>query len=268
MPTYDDELVFARELAVAAGEVLLRHFGAALEVQMKGWADPVTVADRESEAVIEAAIGQRFPGDGVDGEELGRRSGTSGRIWIVDPLDGTANYSGGMPIFAVVLTLVDASDPRVALLNVTYDPVRHELFQATRGGGACLNGRRVQASAHDDLSRALIHLHFSNKRQLWKASMELARRVTFVSPHARDIGSTALAQAYVAAGRLDGHVKVQSGTWDVVGGNLLVEEAGGIVTDLAGGPWQYGGTLCAAGPSLHPKLVDVVNQGDVTWLPR
>lgn len=260
MPSYEDELALAREVAVDAGGVLLRYFRSGLEVQMKGWADPVTAADREAEALIADALRRRFPNDGFDGEEAGRRPGESGRTWIVDPLDGTANYAAGMPLFAVVLTLVDDADPRSPILNVTYDPIRRELFHAVRGAGAFLNGGPIRPSESADLSRALVHLHFSNKRRLWETCIELTRRVTAVSPHARDIGSTALAQAYVAAGRLDGHVKVVSGTWDVVGGNLLIVEAGGIVTDLEGRPWDYQGSLCAASAALHPKLLEVVSR--------
>lgn len=252
-----DELAFAQDLAVRAGELILRHFGTGLAVQMKGWADPVTVADRESEALIHAAIQQRFPDDGTDGEEEGLRPGTSGRLWLIDPLDGTADFAGGLPIFAVVLTLVDANDPAAAHLNVTYDPVRRELFHAIRGGGAFLNGQQVHAATASNLAGALVHLHFSNQPAIWPASMELTRRITAAAPHARSLGSTALAQAYVAAGRLDADVKITSGAYDVVGGNLLITEAGGIVTNLNGGPWTFGGDLLAAGPAIHPALVQI-----------
>jgi myo-inositol-1(or 4)-monophosphatase len=257
MTTYDDELACARDLAIRAGDVLLRHFGTGFDVQMKGWADPVTVADRESEALIRAAIRERFPDDGVDGEEEGSLRGTSGRLWLVDPLDGTADFAAGLPIFAVVLTLVDVSDPARAMLNVTYDPIRRELFHAIRGGGAYLNGQRIQVNTSSDLTSALVHLHFSNQRAVWEASLELTRRITAVAPHGRNVGSTAIAQAYVAAGRLDAHVKVASGAYDVVGGNLLVSEAGGTVTDLDGQPWRHRGSLLAAATALHPLLVEV-----------
>jgi len=255
MTTLADELAFARDLVVQAGDILQRHFGTGFAVQMKEWADPVTVADRQSESMIRAAIHRRYPDDGVDGEEQGLQSGTSGRLWLVDPLDGTADFAGGLPIFAVVLTLVETGDPTRAFLNVTYDPVRGELFHAVRGAGAYLSDQPIRAAASADLAGALVHLHFSNQHAAWEASMELARRITAVAPHARNLGSTAVAQAYVAAGRLDGHVKVTSGAYDVVGGNLLVAEAGGVVSDLNGAPWSYPGSLLAAGPALYSKLL-------------
>ncbi len=257
MSAFDKELAFARDLAIRAGDVLMRYFRTDFAVEMKGWADPVTVADRESETLIRDEIRRHFPGDGVDGEEQGSQPGTSGRLWLVDPLDGTADFAAGLPIFAVVLTMIEVSDPSCALLNVTYDPVRRELFHAVRGGGAYLDDRPIRTSASDDLAGALVHLHFSNQRAIWESSLELARRITTVAPHARNIGSTAIAQAYVAAGRLDAHVKVASGRFDVVGGNLLISEAGGVVTDLDGQPWRHGGSLLAAGPALYPRLVQI-----------
>ncbi len=255
MTVYATELAVARDLAVRAGEVLIRYFGQGIDVQMKGWADPVTVADHESESLIRATLHQAFPADGIDGEEGGRYLGTSGRLWLVDPLDGTADYAGGLPIFAVCLTLIDVADPDHALLNVTYDPIRRELFHGCRGGGAYLDDRPIQVANHGDPAGALVHLSFSNKRHLWEASVELARRITAVAPHARNLGSSALAQAYVAAGRLDAHTRVTSGMHDVVGGNLLVVEAGGVVSDLAGQPWHERGSLLAATPRLHPLLL-------------
>lgn len=256
MPSTGDELAFVRELAVAAGDILTHHFGTRFDVQMKGWADPVTVADRESEAFIRERLLAAFPDDGLDGEEEGRRPGRSGRLWLVDPLDGTADFAGGLPNFAVVLTLIELADPDHALLNVTYDPMRRETFHAIRGGGAYLDDRPIHVSPQTDVAGALVHIHFSNQRQLWEASVELARRITAIAPHARNLGSSALAQAYVACGRLGGHAKVNSGMHDVVGGNLLIEEAGGVATDLDGRPWRERGSLLATAPGIHAALIE------------
>src|SRR5260370_1420458 len=107
MLAYHRELSFARDLAIRAGDILRKHFGSGFTVDLKAWADPVTIADRESEAPIRSEISRHFPADGVDGEEEGRRDGTSGRFWLVDPLDGTADFAGGLPIFAVVLSLIE-----------------------------------------------------------------------------------------------------------------------------------------------------------------
>lgn len=256
MPSPWDELSLLRELAVAAGDILTRHFGTDFDVKQKGWADPVTVADCESESFIRRALSSAFPDDGLDGEEEGRRLGSSGRLWLIDPLDGTADFAAGLPNFAVVITLIEVAEPDRALLNVTYDPIRREMFHAIRGGGAFLDDRPIHVTHRADVAGALIHIHFSNQRQLWEASVELARRITAIAPHARNLGSSALAQAYVACGRLGGHTKVTSGMHDIVGGNLLIEEAGGVVTDLDGKPWRERGSLLASAPGLHGALVE------------
>ena len=231
---YDDELRLAMELALRAGAILTSYFGTGFAVEAKGWADPVTVADKESEAMIRSAIRERYPADAIDGEEEGRRPGTSGRVWLVDPLDGTADFAGGLPLFAVCITLLDEREADQALLNVTYDPIRKELFHAVNGEGAFLDERALLVSGQKDLSAALVHISFSNQRAIWPSTIDVVRRLTEVAPHARDLGSSALGQAYVAAGRLDGHLKVTSGMYDVVGGNLLVTEAGGVVSNLSG----------------------------------
>ena len=255
---YEAELQLARDLAVRAGRILTRHFGTGLTVEAKGWADPVTAADKESEAFIRSAILERYTTDGIDGEEEGRRPGTSGRVWLIDPLDGTADFAGGLPLFAVCITLLDEAVPDHALLNVTFDPIRAELFHAVQGEGAFLGGRALKVSPRADLAGALVHISFSNQRQIWPSTIELVRRLTEVAPHARDLGSSALAQAYVAAGRLDAHLKVTSGKYDVVGGNLLITEAGGVVSNLDGKPWRELGSLSAATPGLHPLLIDLM----------
>lgn len=254
---YEHELAVSRDLAVDAGKILLRYFGTGFEVQMKGWADPVTVADRESEALIRATLRREFPNDAIEGEEEGAQAGTSGRLWLVDPVDGTANFAGGLPFFAVVITLVDPGNPDEALVNVTYDPIRGEVFHAVRGQGAFLNGAPIHVSAQNDLAQALINLHYSNNARIWQASIDLVTKVTAKAPYARNLGSTALGQAYVAMGRLDAHAKITSGRYDVIGGNLLITEAGGVVTSLNGASWRMETSLLAANPSLHAQLVSM-----------
>ena len=224
---------------------------------MKGWADPVTAADRAAEAHIRAEMARQYPDDGIHGEEEGRAPSRSGRVWIVDPLDGTANFAGGMPIFAVCITLV-AGDPGQPVLNVTYDPIRDESFEVIRGEGARLNGRPIRASAAAELAGALIHIAFPRDRRLWLAATELTRCITRVAPHARNIGSSALAQAWVACGRLHAHARVSAGEFDIVGGNLMIAEAGGLVTDLLGRPFDdTRGSLLAASPATHRLLLDL-----------
>jgi myo-inositol-1(or 4)-monophosphatase len=234
------------------------YFGQSeLTVDMKGWADPVTAADRAAEAHIRAEMARHYPDDGVHGEEEGLQAGRSGRVWVVDPLDGTANFAGGMPIFAVCITLL-AGDPPEPVVNVTYDPIRDETFEVVKGEGARLDGTPIRASAAEQLAGALIHIAFPRDRRLWLAANDLTRCITEVAPHARNIGSSALAQAWVACGRLHAHARVSAGEFDIIGGNLMILEAGGVVTDLHGRPFRdtRGGLLTAA-PHTHRLLLEL-----------
>jgi myo-inositol-1(or 4)-monophosphatase len=252
----NEELDFARALAVESGDLILTFFGKDLDVDEKGWADPVTAADRAAESHIRAAIERDYPGDAMYGEEEGASAGATGRTWLIDPLDGTANFAGGMPLFAVVISLLDRDGQ--PLLNVTHDPIRGETFEAARGGGARLNGRTMRVAPAVPMPMALVHLAFPRMRDLWECSLDLTRRLTAATPHARNVGSSALAQAYVASGRLHAHARVSVGEFDIVGGNLMIEEAGGVVTDLGGDAYGDGSRgLLAAGPELHAQLLDL-----------
>lgn len=251
-----DELDFARRVSQEAGRIILGYFGQDLKVDMKGWADPVTAADRAAEAYIRSEMARHYPEDGIHGEEEGLQAGRSDRVWLVDPLDGTANFAGGMPIFAVCITLLDGDlRPR---MNVTYDPIRRESFEVVRGGGAHMNGTPIHPSTASELAGALIGLSFPRDRRLWRASTRLAACITEVAPHARNIGSSALAQAWVASGRMHAHARVSVGEYDIVGGNLMIEEAGGVVTDLGGGPFGDGANgLLASAPGIQRLLLEM-----------
>jgi myo-inositol-1(or 4)-monophosphatase len=249
----EKELLFARRVSVEAGKLILTYFSRALTIDMKGWADPVTAADRAAETHIRAEIAREFPNDAMHGEEQGRTAGQSTRTWVIDPLDGTANFAGGMNLFGVVITLLEGDQP---VMNVTHDPVRGETFEAVRGGGARLNGEAIKVSDPAPLAGMLVHMSFPREKGAWRGSLELTKRITEVSPHARNIGSSALAQAYVACGRMHAHARVQTGEYDIIGGNLMIEEAGGVVTDLCGEPYGPGTKgLLAAAPENHKALL-------------
>ncbi len=247
------ELDFARALAREAGAVIVATARDALDVQTKEWADLVTTADRAAERLIRERLSATYPADALYGEEEGRgQNDQSSRTWIIDPLDGTANFAGGMNIYAVCITLVESGLVR---LNVTYDPLRDEMFDASAGGGAHLNGLPMRVADDCAIENALVHLAFARDRRHWRRSVALATRITEIAPHARNLGSSALAQAYVAAGRLHAHVRVNVGDFDILGGNLLIAEAGGVATALDGTPYGDGARgLLAAGPRIHAVL--------------
>ena len=215
--------------------------------------DLVSDADRAAEDAIVALLSDARPDDGLLGEEGSSSDGSSGRRWVVDPLDGTTNFLYGIPQWAVSIALEDADGE---LLGVVLDPLTGELFRATRGGGTELDGRPVRVRDCDDLSRALIATGFSYDPD---ARREQAAAATHILPRVRDIrraGAASLDLAWLAAGRLDGYFERGLKPWDWAAGRLLVTEAGGEIAVMEGEPLG----LVAASPALLPDLRAVVAQ--------
>jgi myo-inositol-1(or 4)-monophosphatase len=211
--------------------------------------DLVSDADREAEEVIASMLRDERPDDALLAEEGAEASGSSGRRWLVDPLDGTTNYLYGVPQWCVSVALEGE-------VGVVHDPLRSETFRAVRGGGCELNGRAVRVSDHDRLSTALIATGFAYDASLRAEQASLLQRVL---PHVRDVrraGSAALDLAWLAAGRLDGYYERGLKPWDWGAGRLLVAEAGGLVADMGGEPTG----LVAAVPGLLEPLVGLVQQ--------
>ena len=252
----------ARELAIRAaldaGAILRGRLSQTREVAYKGLIDLVTDADRASEELISGRVRTTFPDHGFLGEEGTRGAEGAEFNWVVDPLDGTTNYAHAYPHFAVSIALERRNR---AVLGVVHDPMRDELFVAERGGGATLNGAPIHVAAEDQLLRSLLATGFPydpNKRAealaVWDALMDACQGV-------RRDGAAALNLAWVACGRLDGFYERNLKPWDMAAGALIVEEAGGIVTDYAGGPFDlYGIEVVAAGAGLHAPLRDVVQR--------
>jgi myo-inositol-1(or 4)-monophosphatase len=246
------------EAARRGGAVLLDAFGRRRTIEYKSGIDLVTDADRASEeALLEFLLG-RHPGAEVLAEESGASGARGGRLrFIVDPLDGTTNYAHGLPHFSVN---VGVEDETGLLAGATYDPLRGELFLAGRGRGASLDGEPVSASRCEDLGRALlctgfpydVHQNPELPLRLFGAYMTRARAI-------RRMGSAALDLAYVACGRFDGFWEMKLKPWDLAPGILLVREAGGLVSDFAGGQRMLEvGEICAGGARLHPRLMAVL----------
>ena len=250
------------EAARLGGQVLRERWGMRRTIDYKGGIDLVTDADRASEEAVLGFIGREFPGAAIVAEESGTRGATSGAPgdglrWFVDPLDGTTNYAHGVPHFAVNVAVADS---RGLAAGATLDPLREEMWLAGRGAGAWLGGDRLRVSDTGDLKRALLCTGFPYDIQedpdpllrLFRAYIQRARAV-------RRFGAAALDLAYVAAGRFDGFWEAKLKPWDVAPGILLVQEAGGVVTDFRGGDdFLHGGTICAASPALHPRLLEVL----------
>jgi myo-inositol-1(or 4)-monophosphatase len=262
---WPDDLAFAVDLAGQAGAVLMDHYERLERVDYKSARDVVTEADHLSEALILDAIRARHPADAILAEETGEhraKAGESptsgrGRVWIVDPLDGTVNYANGLPMFCVSIALVVDGVPTV---GVVLDPTRDELFAATVDGPATLAGRPVRASGKDKLTDCVVALSLNGR-----TAASRTRNVRKAVRISRDMGSAALALAYVANGRFDAFIQ-QGGlsAWDVAAAGLIAERGGATVTSLAGGPWfdlaaktRTMGVV-AAPPTHHATLLGLV----------
>ncbi len=223
------------EIAREAGALLLQHFHRRVQVEYKGDVDLVTVADRESEALITNHIRQRWPHHDIIGEEGTRTRTGSEYLWYIDPLDGTTNFAHSFPVFCVSMAL-EYKGERVA--GVLYDPTRDELFAAEKGSGAWLNDGRMHVSKVANLSECLVGTGFPSHKRHKNPNIYFYHQLTLRTHGVRRAGSAALDLASVAAGRLDAFWEFNLNSWDTAAGVLLVEEAGGRVTDFSGGPFQ------------------------------
>lgn len=232
------DLAFAVDLAGRAGEILMDRYERLERIDHKSARDVVTEADHLSEALILDAIRESYPDDAIMAEETGEHpaptgeAATSGRgrVWVVDPLDGTVNYANGLPVFCVAIGLVVDGRPTV---GVIHDPTRAETFAATAEGPATLDGRPVTASRKDKLSDFVVSMALNGR-----AATSRSRNVRRAVRMSRSMGSAALALAYVANGRFDAFVQ-QGGlsSWDVAAAGLIAERGGATVTAMDGGPW-------------------------------
>ena len=221
----ETRLDFAIDLARRAGALALESFRRldTLTIESKGHHDLVSEADRDVEIFIREAIAEAWPGDGIVGEEHPPLPGTSGCVWIIDPIDGTANFLRGIPAWCVVIVCVRDGMPFIA---ATFDPSAGEMFSARRGGGAFLNGRPIRAAGARSLTEGSVGVGFNNRtdhRNVVRLVSELFERGGIFYRNQ----SGALMLAYVAAGRLIGYCEEHMNAWDCLAGMLMIEEAGG-----------------------------------------
>ncbi len=253
----------AVEAARRAGDLLLGHFGSLdpSEVEEKGRNDVVSRADRESEALVKEILLGAFPGDLFVGEE-GGTTGTDADApaWIVDPLDGTANFVRGFPHWAVSIGRTAGGRGGDLVLGVVWDPVKKDLFVAEKGCGAYRNGRRAQGTRREGLAGSALATGFPFRIQARiDTYLRVFRAVFLEAQSIRRAGSAALDLAYVSSGIFDGFFELGLSPWDSAAGAVLVTEAGGLVTDFDGGSaWRDRGNILAAGPEVHAALAGLV----------
>ena len=251
-------LNIAVRAARRAGELIVRSMNhlESLTVTSKGRNDFVTEVDRAAEQEIIASIRRHYPQHAFLAEESGR-SGEHDTLWIIDPLDGTTNFLHGFPVFAVSI----ACQVRGRLEHaVVYDPLRQELFTASRGSGAHLDNHRMRVSKGRTLEGALIATGFpyrANTRYL-DAYMEMLRAVTLNAAGVRRPGAAALDLAYVAAGRVDAFWEIGLSAWDTAAGTLLIQEAGGRIGTLIGAEYRQGGHIVAGTPKVYAALIELL----------
>jgi myo-inositol-1(or 4)-monophosphatase len=234
-------------MAREAGALLMKHFHQHVKIEYKGAVDLVTVADRESEALILERIRKQFPSHDVMGEEGTRIETGSDYKWYVDPLDGTTNFAHGYPVFCVSLG-VEYRKQRIAA--VVYDPTRDEMFAAEKSGGARLNEKSLHVSTTAELGHCLIATGFPSQKRHKNPNIYFYHQLTLRTHGVRRAGSAALDLCNVASGRFDGFWEFNLNPWDTAAGVLIVEEAGGKVSDFSGGEFEIASRETLATNSL------------------
>jgi myo-inositol-1(or 4)-monophosphatase len=250
----DKVIYIARE----AGEVLRNGFGKNFEVEYKtNVANLVTEYDKKSEKVIIDFIKKEFPSHSVLAEESGSHKSSDEYLWVIDPLDGTTNFAHGLPIFSVSIGVQKKGE---MVYGVVYDVMRDAMYSAEKGSGAFCNGRKISVSTNDDLHKSVlvtgfpynVHENPDFAYERFTAFLRVARAV-------RRLGSAAIDMAYVAQGVFDGFWEVSLNAWDMAAGIVLVEEAGGKITDFEGNPTTiFGKQILASNGKVHESMINVL----------
>ena len=248
-------LEVARDAGYRAGRLQLARFHGEKQVSYKGRANPVTDVDLQVQEEVLSLLRREFPSFSLLAEESPEAvEGESEFTWIVDPIDGTRNYAAGVPHFAVTIALAYREE---AVLGITYDPLRQELFHAQRGGGAFLNDEPIAVSANQRLDQCLLGFDMGYVDQ---GGLEAIKLVGSLWPGVQSIrvmGSSALGLAYAAAGRIGVYFHHNLAPWDLASGLLLVHEAGGVVTDRQGNPATlHSRGVIAGSPRLHRQFME------------
>ncbi len=248
----------ALQAAQQAGELLRENFRQGHRFELKsGFRDLVTEFDRRAEEIIVSLIRKSFPEHSILTEEGSvHPTDTSPYQWIIDPIDGTTNFAHGFPFFAVSIALYHRDE---ALLGVVYNPIHNELFVGEAGQGAQLNGRLIRVSRTETLQESLVMTGFPYDERLIPKHLAWWERFARKTQTLRRLGSSALALAYLAAGRADGYWELDLKPWDMAAAVLLVREAGGKVTDLQGNAFDLsGGEVLATNGKIHDAMIQIL----------
>lgn len=249
----DSYLETAMEIAREAGALVTRFQERRIGFELKGEFDLVTEADRTSEQLIVERLRRHFPTHGIVAEEGGGRDGTSEYRWYVDPLDGTTNFAHSFPVYNVTLGLERDGE---LIAGVVYDPTRDEMFKAERGSGAWLNNRRIRISKAARIEDSLVATGFPSRKRHQNINVHFYYQLAMISHGVRRAGAAAIDLAYVACGRLEAFWEFGLNPWDMAAGILLVQEAGGQVSDMTGNPFSLRGPhLLADNGLIHSEML-------------
>jgi myo-inositol-1(or 4)-monophosphatase len=245
----DEKADFCRQIIVEAGALVMEGFGQSRQMQMKGPQDYLTETDGRCEAFLRDAFARAFPDDGFFGEEGGGASAS--RLWVVDPIDGTANFARNIPHFCIAIAYVENGRTEIGAI---YNPVHDELHFARRGGGASLNGSPIRVSSASSPQASTIELGWSSRIEK-SDYLDAMGALLDLGFNVRRAGSGALGLAYVADGRNDGYAERHMNSWDCIAGLLMVEEAGGRICLFEGSEMvRQGGAVLAVAPGLADRV--------------
>ncbi|MCL5104298.1 MAG: inositol monophosphatase [Armatimonadetes bacterium] len=250
---------FIQDVARGAGGIIREKYQKLDTWRAKGSrGDVVTEVDEASEKYVIDRIKAEFPDDGIISEETGAQGNLDGAVWVIDPLDGTKNYTMHIPMFAVSIGRAEGGVPSAGGI---YDPIHDEMFYAERGRGASVNGRAIQVAEEKSLDDCLINVSWSpgtDSADFIRYTEYLSHRTTYF----RRFGSAAVVMAYIACGRLHGYLQAGLNPWDVAAGIVIIQEAGGVITDFKGKPIDLRDNVIhvvTANPEIHAELLyDVI----------
>lgn len=254
---YEHILIIAKQAALAAGRFLKRNYDQKTKIEYKGDIDLVTQKDRESQELIHKIIKDSFPEHSILGEEDLAVEKDKERLWLIDPIDGTTNFAHSLPIFCVSIAFLEKGVP---LIGVVYIPLLDELFHAVRGNGAFLNNKQIHVSKKTELGKSLLATGFPYDRRESKVNnVDHFNNFIVRALCIRRMGSAAIDLCYTAAGRYDAFWELKLYPWDTAAGMLMVEEAGGKVTDFSGNPFDPFKKECLASNSLiHNQMLEIL----------
>lgn len=257
MENKSELLQFAIELAKKSGKILLEYYEKdGLNMKSKGYNNLVTEADTAAENLIVEEIKKKYPDNSILAEESGIYETHGSHRWIIDPLDGTSNFSHSLPIFAVSIGLEINGE---IVLGVVFTPRINEIFYAEKSKGAWMNDKPIHVSLKEDYENSMFSTGFPYEKELRKGALVSFNNVTAAGHQIRRLGAASVDLCYVACGRLDAFWELSLAPWDMAAGKLIVEEAGGKITKADGSPFEITSkSIAASNGKMHPRLLELL----------